>query len=390
MKKILLLCCYFWLGISIQAQEKKDGIQFFEGTFNEALVLAKQEGKLIFMDCYGTYCAGCILLEKNVFPLKDVGEFYNENFICLKRDMGAGEGVELCKRYNVVGFPTLLFIDEDGYVIHIGAGAMKPEEFIELGKKALNMPRKSLEKRFASGERGEEFVRLYIEHLKNFVQMDKIEDVLETLYLERGGKFLEDPYYWDLFMASAYDQDKGISIYVAKNWKKFGRLYGKEEVLQKIRNQYISFPDYTSLCDSDERGWKGVLNEERYADYIQKMEERKLPQGYFLVNEMRFLVLLQKAAYEEAYHLGERVLKKADARILCNWVTLGERRVKGREVRQKMIAWAERVVAEATDEEWRQEGETILMDLRTSDRPVFKSRKCIPIKGYDKSKKGSK
>ena len=41
---------------------KKDGtigIQFFNGTFKEALAKAKKENKMVMMDCYTTWCGPC-------------------------------------------------------------------------------------------------------------------------------------------------------------------------------------------------------------------------------------------------------------------------------------------------------------------------------------------
>jgi len=35
------------------------GIQFFKGTFQQALAKAKKENKMIMMDCYTTWCGPC-------------------------------------------------------------------------------------------------------------------------------------------------------------------------------------------------------------------------------------------------------------------------------------------------------------------------------------------
>ena len=48
----LILCCS--LVFPAMAQENGEGIRFFEGTWEEALQKAKEENKLIFMDCYST------------------------------------------------------------------------------------------------------------------------------------------------------------------------------------------------------------------------------------------------------------------------------------------------------------------------------------------------
>ena len=91
----IILGLVFLLSCSgaVKAQEQNsEGMRFFEGTFEEALQLAKKENKLIFMDCYGPWCGPCAQMVRLIFPLKEVGDFYNEHFINMKRDMEKGEG----------------------------------------------------------------------------------------------------------------------------------------------------------------------------------------------------------------------------------------------------------------------------------------------------------
>ena len=48
--------------------ETTKGIQFFHGTFAEALEKANKEGKLIFMDAYTSWCGPCKRMSASVFP----------------------------------------------------------------------------------------------------------------------------------------------------------------------------------------------------------------------------------------------------------------------------------------------------------------------------------
>lgn len=64
-----------------------EGIKFEDITFNEALKKAKEQGKLIFMDCYTTWCGPCKMMSNQVFKQKQVGDFFNQNFVNLKVDM---------------------------------------------------------------------------------------------------------------------------------------------------------------------------------------------------------------------------------------------------------------------------------------------------------------
>ena len=82
MKVFILLCIAFVSGLSANAQ----GIVFSNVSFEEALEKAQQEGKQIFVDVYTSWCGPCKMMAKNVFTQQEVGEYYNEHFVCLKLD----------------------------------------------------------------------------------------------------------------------------------------------------------------------------------------------------------------------------------------------------------------------------------------------------------------
>jgi len=107
MKKILIIALMLFAG-SVSAQE---GIQFFQGSWNEALAKAKAENKLIFVDIYTSWCGPCKLMAKDIFPLRSVGEKFNKNFINYKIDAEKGEGIMVAKTYKVNAYPTYLFVN---------------------------------------------------------------------------------------------------------------------------------------------------------------------------------------------------------------------------------------------------------------------------------------
>ena len=57
MKKVLLFLMVM-LSLSAIAAEG-DGVQFFEGSFRQALAKAKKEKKLIMFDAYTSWCGPC-------------------------------------------------------------------------------------------------------------------------------------------------------------------------------------------------------------------------------------------------------------------------------------------------------------------------------------------
>ena len=77
------------------ASFSQETINFQDTSFKEILAKAKKEKKLVFMDAYASWCGPCKLMEKNIFTLPAVKEYYNANFINARFDMEKGKAVIL-------------------------------------------------------------------------------------------------------------------------------------------------------------------------------------------------------------------------------------------------------------------------------------------------------
>jgi thiol:disulfide interchange protein len=131
----ILLAFFMLMSFATKAQ----GMEFFQGTFNEALAKAAKEKKMVFMDAYTTWCGPCKWMAANTFTDATVGAYFNANFINVKMDMEKGEGPTLARKYAVMAYPTLLFISPSGEVVHKELGAKPADTFIAAGKKAASM-----------------------------------------------------------------------------------------------------------------------------------------------------------------------------------------------------------------------------------------------------------
>ena len=134
MKKLFSLLIVF-ISLSVFSQES---INFEKGTFKEILAKAKKEKKLVFMDAFAVWCGPCKLMEKNIFPLASVKEYYNANFINARFDMEKGEGREIAAKYGVRSYPSFLFLNGDGEVVMTNYGYMGEEAFLAMAKEANN------------------------------------------------------------------------------------------------------------------------------------------------------------------------------------------------------------------------------------------------------------
>lgn len=117
-----------------EPRKPEPGIQFTNASWAQILKKAKAEKKVIFLDAYASWCGPCKVLQKNVFTRKEVGDYFNKQFINVKMDMEKGEGPALAQRYPLEAYPTLLFIDGDGRVLKKVVGVQSPENLIAIGK----------------------------------------------------------------------------------------------------------------------------------------------------------------------------------------------------------------------------------------------------------------
>ena len=143
------------------------GIDFFHGTWKEALEKANEENKVIFVDAYTTWCGPCKRMAANVFTRDDVGEFFNANFINMKLDMEQDEGRKFGRKYPVSAYPTFYFIDGTGKVVINTKGGRQPEDFIDLGKMAVEKYDNTAKYRtlYDKGDRSYEVVYGYVTEL---------------------------------------------------------------------------------------------------------------------------------------------------------------------------------------------------------------------------------
>lgn len=163
MKKMLTL---FMLSFSFLAANAQDeGMKFqHDKTFNQIVELAQKDNKYIFIDAYASWCGPCKWMAKYIFPVKEVGDLFNKNYINAKFDMEKGEGLELAKRFEVKNYPTYLILNKNGELVHRGLGSMEKEDFLKLGEEGIHPDKQfvSLKKKYISGDRDKKFLLSFV------------------------------------------------------------------------------------------------------------------------------------------------------------------------------------------------------------------------------------
>lgn len=160
MKKLMYVCLLFSSAITFSNAQ---GIQFVE-TLEEAKAVAKDQNKIIFMDAYASWCGPCKWMSKNVFTKDDVGTYMTKNFVSVKVDMEKGNGPELSKKYKVNAYPTLLYLDANGDLLHKAVGARDANGLMELGDVALDPSKRlaSMNQKYDEGKMNAEEKKDYM------------------------------------------------------------------------------------------------------------------------------------------------------------------------------------------------------------------------------------
>jgi thioredoxin 1 len=120
--------------INVRGQAEVKGINFFQGTWKDAVARAKEEKKCLFLDAYASWCGPCQAMDTEVFTKPEVGDYFNKKFVAIRVDMEKGEGPELAKKFSSIdGYPSLLFF-ADGHLAKTILGSRTAEEFLQEAK----------------------------------------------------------------------------------------------------------------------------------------------------------------------------------------------------------------------------------------------------------------
>ncbi|WP_316819184.1 thioredoxin family protein [Pedobacter nyackensis] len=177
MKKNVSLVFFILYATFVWGQSgTKGGIQFFQGSWKQLLEEARAKDKMIFIDVYTDWCGPCKYMDKSVFTEQLVAEKYNALFLNYKVDAEKGEGIDIAKKFGVNAYPTFLFLNSSGYLIHKVVGEREKGPFIAVAEAALkagvddnNLG--NFEMKFNEGDRTSLFLKAYLNRL-NEVNMD--------------------------------------------------------------------------------------------------------------------------------------------------------------------------------------------------------------------------
>jgi thiol:disulfide interchange protein len=98
---------------------------------------AIEEDKLVFLDIYTDWCLPCQVMDDEVFSDDDLGDYISSNFINFKVNAEKGYGPNIATLYGVQGFPSLIFLDQNGRILEQKNGMAFHTELREMADNAI-------------------------------------------------------------------------------------------------------------------------------------------------------------------------------------------------------------------------------------------------------------
>ena len=233
----------------------QNGIRFNRefNSVEDFLEQTKKNKKPVLLVAYSPTCDVCGHMDTAVYKNAEVAKFYNKNFDCYKVDLESELGSAFIAKYQIYGYPSFLFFNSNGIIVHRQKGGFPRKEFIELGKDAVDPDKQFLSAsfKFNTGVRKKDLCKNLAESAK---EMDDIELMNQSVLC-----YLESETNWDSeitmkFILEFINEIKEPHFqYLIKNRSSFEKAFGAGKVSEKVDNIILKDLAYTSYDQENQR-----------------------------------------------------------------------------------------------------------------------------------------
>lgn len=221
------------LFVTLTFAQKNSGINFQSTPLSDALASAKSKDKLVFLVMCVEWSEPCDILAGYTLTDEKVGAYFNDNFINVRYNMD-NEGMDsLADRYAVNSYPTMLFLNAMGEVVHQGCGAMNTGELLKLGRASTSdMNLKSAFRRFDEGELDPVFLIQFSQMLQDACISSGF--IVDEYFKSASSEQMISQEGWDIVNLNAIDPYGKPFQFLLNNKSAFEALVGKDTVDAKI------------------------------------------------------------------------------------------------------------------------------------------------------------
>ncbi len=268
MKNVFLI---YAILVCMCANSQDKGIHFENNTdWVKIVAKAKLEKKFIFIDFYTTWCGPCRAMSTQIFPLEEVGDFYNKNFINLKLqyDSTQNDNEEVknwhplankfFKQFNIAIYPTFLYFNSNGEIVHKVVGGSLTKDFIERGKNAIDTEKQyyNLKEQYENGKRDTSFLYNLIKVSKSAYETEFYKKVCfeylntqQNLYTKKNIDLLK--------ISVSNSSDFGFQI-IMDNSKRVDSFLGKGVATAFVNNIIVQEEVNPKINNADTINWNSL------------------------------------------------------------------------------------------------------------------------------------
>lgn len=318
MKRLITFAMSLLTFISAMAQ----GIAFEpEGTtLEQASVKAKAENKLIFLDCFTTWCGPCRMMARTVFTQEQVGAAMNPKFVSVKIDMEGEYGAPLAKKLQITAYPTFVIFNADLQEIGRFLGGSQAEEFLKrVEEKSADNTSADLKSRWEAGDRDADFLLAYLRTLTATYKTQDANDVAEALLEGKEATFAADSTLRRIFLANINNPFAKSFVYTAKHPDDLVAKVGKRAVDAKINGVLAGYQRGLVV----EHDGTATLDKERFEAFNALLTELKVSEAaHYRLSTL--ITLAEKQKDYKAYlanikkYLADKSLDASDMQ-LAQW-----------------------------------------------------------------------
>lgn len=232
MKKINILILLILSILIARADNEKKGIQFFKGTFDQAIQKSIKENKILFVDVYTSWCGPCKRMAKDIFTQKKVGDFFNQHFVNYK--LLADNQKAFVKKFNISLYPTYIFF-KNGKPIYRFAKSMPAEKFLKYAQDVVNGKNNYQNiKKWEGGKRSEELaLRCLVDYKEQSIYKGLNETKKFLMNINNCSKLL-----YNIIKNDALHNESRYYKYILKNRDQFYKTVGNQVDSLILKHSY--------------------------------------------------------------------------------------------------------------------------------------------------------
>lgn len=246
-----------------QAEEKRKNsrsIRFADLPVEEAFRQARENEKPVFFAIHQEACQPCLLMDRNVYRLDRVADFYNASFVNLRLDKDYAQ--QWIERYGIKKFPAFLYLNADGKLLGKAEGYLTAEALIGKGQHVLKKAAGIVFDTLTAEEAGRKAVRE-----KKMVFTDYY--TLGNRHNELVKKVYADPDVNDFFTAHfvniGRESDRNVMVFTTAEGEELHRVtdVGDAGELLREAHRVVEGRGVAGLTESYRQG-------DRTADFVEE------------------------------------------------------------------------------------------------------------------------